>query len=427
MHTETHRINGHDVHEHVLEVPLDHTGATPGTIELFAREFVRDGGRERPRLVWFQGGPGNRANRPDSIGGWLDRALEEYRVVLVDQRGTGLSTPADRQTLAGVGDAAAQAAYLAHFRADSIVADAEALREALGERQWSALGQSFGGFVSTAYLSTAPGSLREVFITAGLPALDGPTDDVYRRTFAGTERRNAQFATRYPVDVATVRDVAAHLRGHDERLPTGERLSARRFLQVGIKLGTSTGFEALHYLLEAPFVTVGGERRLSERFLREVGAIVSFAGNPLYAVMHETIYSQGPASGGATAWAAQRVRESLPQFDPAADEPLLTGEHIFPWQFEEDPALTPLRGAAELLAAREDFPALYRPEVLAENSVPAAAAVYYDDMFVPRESSLETAAAIRGLRPWLTNDYHHDGIRVDGKHILDRLIRLSRR
>jgi len=31
---------------------------------------------------------------------WLKRALEEYRVLLLDQRGTGRSTPANRQTLA---------------------------------------------------------------------------------------------------------------------------------------------------------------------------------------------------------------------------------------------------------------------------------------------------------------------------------------
>ncbi|MFC4554938.1 alpha/beta fold hydrolase [Georgenia faecalis] len=422
METATYRIDGHDVHEHVLAVPLDHAGATPGTIELFARELVRDGGAQRPRLVWFQGGPGNRANRPDSVGGWLDRALEEYRVVLLDQRGTGRSTPADRQTLADVGDGAAQAAYLAHFRADAIVADAELLREALGEDRWSVLGQSYGGFVATTYLSRAPHRLREVLITAGLPALTGPADDVYRLTFAQTARRNAEFFARHPVDAATLREVVAHLRGTEELLPTGERLSVQRFLQVGIQLGSSTGFEGVHYLLEAPFVTVGGEKRLRERFLREVGGVVSFAANPLYGVLHETIYAQGPASGGATAWAAQRVRESLPEFSADLEQPLLTGEHIFPWQFTEDPALVPVREAAEILAARADFPALYDPEVLAENTVPVAAAIYHDDLFVPRELSLATAQAIRGLRPLVTNEYQHDGIRADGRHLLDRLL-----
>lgn len=428
MDTTTSRIDGHDVHEHVLTVPLDHTGATPGTIEVFAREVVRDGGAERPRLVWFQGGPGNRADRPTSIGGWLDRALEDYRVVLLDQRGTGRSTPADRQSLADLGDgadgAAAQAAYLTHFRADSVVADAELLRQALGDDRWSVLGQSYGGFLATAYLSRAPQGLREVLITAGLPALSGPPDDAYRLTFAQTARRNAEYFARYPMDGATLRDVVAHLRGTPELLPTGEVLSVRRLLQTGIRLGASTGFEELHYLFEDPFTTVRGEKRLRERFLREVGGLVSFAANPLYAVMHETIYAQGAASGGATAWAAQRVRDSLPEFSPEAERPLLTGEHVFGWQFAEDPALVPLRGAAEILAAKDDFAPLYDPEALAANEVPVAAAIYHDDMFVPRELSLATAESIAGLSTLVTNEYQHNGIRVDGYRIVDRLLTL---
>ncbi|MFD1718456.1 alpha/beta fold hydrolase [Georgenia deserti] len=427
METTSYRIDGHDVHEHVLTVPLDHTGAADGSLEIFAREFVRDGGQRRPRLVWFQGGPGNRANRPDAIGGWLDRALEDYRVVLLDQRGTGLSAPADRQSLAEIGDGAAQAEYLTHFRADSIVADAELLRQALGEDRWTVLGQSYGGFLATAYLSRAPHGLREVLITAGLPALTGPADDVYRLTFERTARRNAEFAARYPMDVGTIRTVADHLRATEELLPTGEPLSVRRFLQVGIQLGSSSGFDGLHYLLEDPFTTVRGTRRLRERFLREVGSVVSFAANPLYAVMHETIYAQGPLSGGATAWAADRVRRSLPEFSVDAEQPLLTGEHIFPWQFEEDPALVPLREAAEILAAKEDFSPLYDVEALAANEVPVAAAIYHDDMFVPRETSLATAEAISGIRTLVTNEYQHDGIRADGRNLLDRLLTVLRR
>jgi hypothetical protein len=58
--------------------------------------------------------------------------------------------------------------------------------------------------------------------------------------------------------------------------------------------------------------------------------------------------------------------------------------------------------------------------------VPAAAAVYFDDMYVPRELSVPTAAAIAGLRPWVTNEYEHDGLRVSNGGVLDRLIALAR-
>jgi alpha/beta hydrolase fold len=58
---------------------------------------------------------------------------------------------------------------LTHFRADSIVLDAELIRRELaGDRPWSVLGQSFGGFCTVTYLSFAPHGIREAFITGGL-------------------------------------------------------------------------------------------------------------------------------------------------------------------------------------------------------------------------------------------------------------------
>ena len=436
LRTQSHRVDGHDVHEHVLDVPLDRTGATPGSIEVFAREYVRDGRGDAPRLVFFQGGPGNPANRPEVLGGWLQRALQEYRVVLLDQRGTGRSTPLDRQSLAEVGDAAAQAHHLAHFRADGIVADAEALREELHDgRPWSVLGQSYGGFVITTYLSQAPQGLSEAFVTAGLPGLRTAADDVYRATYAQTAVRGAEFFARYPRDEAVARAIADHLDGTEEPLPTGERLSSRRFRTLGTALGMQSGFDALHFTLEDPFTTVRGTRRLRERFLLAAGRALSFAPHPLYAVLHESIYAQGGvvtggAGGGATAWSAHRVREEFPEFalEVPADAPFrFTGEHVYPWQFEEDPALVPLRGAAELLAARPDFPPLYEPAVLAENTVPLAAAVYVDDMFVPYAFSRDTARAIRGARTFVTNTYQHDGLRMDGERLFEALLDLRRR
>ena len=53
-----------------------------------------------PWLVFLQGGPGFGAQRPVGRDAWLDRALRDFRVLLLDQRGTGRPTPATRQTLA---------------------------------------------------------------------------------------------------------------------------------------------------------------------------------------------------------------------------------------------------------------------------------------------------------------------------------------
>ena len=109
-----------------------------------------------------------------------------------------------------------------------------------------------------------------------------------------------------------------------------------------------------------------------------------------------------------------------------ADDPaLMTGEHVYPWMFEEMGALAPLREAAELLAEHE-WPRLYDAGVLAGNEVPVAAPIYAEDMYVERAFSEETAAHVRGLRPWVTSEYEHNGLRADGGRILGRLIDLVR-
>lgn len=135
--------------DRTFTVPLDYTQPGGEQITLYAREVVAPGpeSADLPWLVYLQGGPGFGSPRPVGRDGWLDRALRDYRVLLLDQRGTSRSTPATRQTLARFPDAAAQARYLGHFRADSIVADAERVRpQVTGGGPWSVLGQSFGGF-----------------------------------------------------------------------------------------------------------------------------------------------------------------------------------------------------------------------------------------------------------------------------------------
>jgi pimeloyl-ACP methyl ester carboxylesterase len=415
--------------DHVFLVPLDHSKPEGERIEVFAREVVAASKAGKadglPWLVFLQGGPGMAAQRPVGREAWLDRALNDYRVLLLDQRGTGRSSRITARSLAGLGSARAQAEYLALFRADAIVLDAELIRRDLaGGAPWSVLGQSFGGFCTVTYLSFAPHGMREALITGGLPGLDTHPDDIYRLTYPKVAARNAAHYERYPDDVERARAVARYLASHDVRLPNGARLTVEAFQAIGGMLGSSSGSHQLHYLLENPFDGDGG---LADAFACDIYSRVSFAAAPLYAVLHEACYAQG----AATRWAAQRVRAEFPAFDAAAalegDAPLLfTGEMIYPWMVDLDPALQPLREAADLLAERDGWPPLCDPARLAANEVPAAAAVYYDDMYVPVELSTPTASAIGGLRAWVTNEYEHDGLRVSGGKVLGRLIAMNR-
>jgi pimeloyl-ACP methyl ester carboxylesterase len=396
--------------EHELFVPLDHARPDGEHITVFAREVADPDGLDRPLLLFLQGGPGHEAARPGrhpSSPGWLDRALRDFRVLMLDQRGTGRSTPVG--ALPGL-TPARQAAYLEHMRADSIVRDAECLRRALGAERWSVLGQSFGGMCVVAYLSIAPEGLREAFVTGGLPPLGARIDDVYRATYERTITASRRYYARYPQDRARVRALLARLQDEDVRLPGGDRLTAPRLRQLGAMLGMGARFDALHHILElAPD---------SPAFRHDVETQTSFARNPLYAILHEACW----ADGGATRWAAQRM---LPAADYEREPELFTGEHVYPWMFERCGALAPLREAAQLLAEHE-WPRLYDPARLAANEVPVAAAIYAEDMYVERAFSEETAAAIGGLRPWLTNELQHDGLRIDGDRVLGRLIDMAR-
>jgi pimeloyl-ACP methyl ester carboxylesterase len=402
------RTRGLAITEHEFSVPLDHAQADGRRITVFAREVSDPDGRDRPFLVFFQGGPGMEAPRPTrhpTSPGWLDRALRDFRVLLLDQRGTGRSTPIG--SLVGL-TPAQQADCLKHFRADSIVRDAEWIRRELGVERWSVLGQSFGGFCVTAYLSIAPGGLREALITGGLPPVGRPTDHVYAATYRRVLDRNRLYYERYPEDRARVLQLRERLDAEDVRLPSGDRLTGRRFRQLGSMLGMSDGAEHLHYLLELP--------PESPAFLHDVESASPFSRNPLYAAIHEASY----ADGCATRWSAERL---LPEAYSAPER--FTGEHVYPWMFEDLSALSPLKEAAEILAEFE-WPKLYDAAVLAHNETPLAAAIYVNDIYVERAFSEETAQLIRGARAWVTSEYEHNGLRADGDRVLDHLLDLAR-
>src|SRR5689334_845780 len=103
--------------DHLFTVPLDHAQPDGPSIEVMAREVVAASKTDSdlPWLVYLHGGPGLRPPRPTGAGGWIERATQDYRVLLLDQRGTGLSTPVTTRTAKSM-PSAELASYLRHFR-----------------------------------------------------------------------------------------------------------------------------------------------------------------------------------------------------------------------------------------------------------------------------------------------------------------------
>lgn len=410
--------------DHTFELPLDYADPTR-TIRVFAREVVPPAKQDSdlPYAVFFQGGPGSGSPRPTTNSGWIKRLCEEYRVLLLDQRGTGISSPITAQTLRGLAPEA-QAEYLRHFRADNIVRDAEAIRAQLaGGRKWTILGQSYGGFCALRYLSASPEGLEAALVTGGIPSLTRPPDDVYRATYPRVLEKNRRYFERYPGDRERVDEIARHLRANEVRLPSGGRLTVERFQQLGLQFGMSDGFETIHYLVEEAFVqAASGAREMSWNFLVHLERLQDFDTNPIFSLLHEACYAQEQA----TSWSAERLRNGYPELAPDAPALLFTGEMIYPWMFDQYRQLVPLKAAAEILARDASWPRLYDPDKLSRNTVPVAAAVYYDDMYVHREFSEETARAVPNMKLWITNQYEHNGLRADGEKIVGRLLEMVR-
>ena len=409
---------------HSFTVPLDYQDLSKGTINVFARSvcLVGDEDSDKPWLVYFQGGPGFPSPRPNGNNGWIKRALSEYRVLLLDQRGTGNSSVINHQTLAHL-TPKQQADYLSHFRADSIVRDAEFIREQFGVEKWATLGQSFGGFCSLTYLSLFPSSLLQSYITGGVPSVSRHADDVYHATFKRTMEKNQAFFLQFPQAQQLCQNIANHLMEHEEFLPNGQRFTVEQFQQIGINFGVSDTFLPTYYWLESALIEVNGKPQLRYEFLNDMLAQQNFQTNPIYAILHESIYCQGFASQ----WSAHRVRQEHDAFNYEQGKPFyFTGEMVFPWMFDQYVNLKPLKEAAELLAEKADWTPLYDAQQLSNNKVPVSCAVYADDMFVEMDISRETLAAMPNSKAWITNEYEHNGLRADGERILDKLIAMGK-
>ncbi len=406
--------------QHYFELPLDYQAKDGQQIQVFAREVVdlAKDSQELPWLIYFQGGPGFPSPRVSGESGWMKRALQNYRVLLLDQRGTGNSTVISHETLAHLSPEQ-QAEYLTHFRADNIVRDAEAIREQFGVKQWSTIGQSFGGFCTLSYLSLFPKSLQRCYVTGGIPSIEREADDVYRATYKRVEDKNRAFFAQFPQAQAMCREISDYLLNNEVKLPNGQVFTVEQFQLIGINLGAGEANLPMYFTLESAFVEVNGKKHLSYSFLNQMQQEQGYLTNPIYAILHESIYCQGTASN----WSAHRVREQYPHFNyQSGSEFWFTGEMVYPWMFDQLETLKPLREAANILAEKSDWGTLYNAAQLSKNTVPMACAVYADDMYVELDYSRETLANIPNSKAWITNEYEHNGLRADGERIVDKLM-----
>ena len=125
-------VNNVVIKEYVFNFPLDWEEVDNGSahsIDVFVREISNTSADlSSPAMMYLQGGPGFPSPRPTSpISGWMKVALQNgYRVLLLDQRGTGSSTAMSVQRLLHLekqGGIDLQALYLSNMRSDAIAHD----------------------------------------------------------------------------------------------------------------------------------------------------------------------------------------------------------------------------------------------------------------------------------------------------------------
>jgi pimeloyl-ACP methyl ester carboxylesterase len=434
-------VPGLAVEDHSIKVPLDWRGNRPGegfegqTLSLFYRvvtapDRIND---DLPLLVFFQGGPGGAGPRPlsPSSDGWITEAIKHFRVVLPDQRGTGRSSCIDSNAMRRIEPqgAQAQADYLKRFLAGSIVRDFEHLRRTeFGGQRWVTLGQSYGGFLTLAYLSLFPEGVAASFTTGGIPHVPADATEVYEHTFPRMVAKTEQYYQRYPLDqqrIATVVDKlpkSDDLPGDDGApgfdsipvLPNGDPLTVERLQTLGGDFGMKPSFERLHWIMDLAFADGDGsassDSPLSDVFLASV--MDATASNPLYWPLQEFIYADGELER-PIAWAAQRVRDTHSEFAPVARPLMFTGEAMFPWMFRQEKTLRPFKPAMDILMDDIHFDKVYDQDQLKRNEVPLEAGVYFDDMYVDSDMQLDTLSRVGNSHYWVTNEFEHDGLHGD--------------
>ncbi|HEX8649180.1 MAG TPA: alpha/beta hydrolase [Thermoleophilaceae bacterium] len=180
-----------------VTVPIDRSGAVPGTIAL--RVVKVPAAKPSGRAVFaFAGGPGQGATPfASSFSAELERTARTHDVIVFDQRGTGSSSPIDCTDVDRVRDvrnadpqirACAQklGATAPFYTTQDTVADIESVRAELGYEQIGLFGVSYGTKVEMAYAAAFPQRVSRMVLDS-VVQLEGP-DPLLRDSFRAVPR-----------------------------------------------------------------------------------------------------------------------------------------------------------------------------------------------------------------------------------------------
>src|SRR5581483_10020934 len=168
-----------------VPVPLDRTGATPGTITLHVEELP-PAGTSRGFIFLIAGGPGQGSAHSFSLSSSGEATLfrfvfPDYTLVAYDDRGTGSSgliscpglqaaPPTDQQTQLAADCAQTIGPTSQFYSTADHAEDLDAVRQAIGADTIALFGVSYGTKLARAYALAHPDTVNRLLLDSVVPA-----------------------------------------------------------------------------------------------------------------------------------------------------------------------------------------------------------------------------------------------------------------
>ena len=464
-------------------VPLDHFQTDRGTIQLSGRvvyqpsecELKRDlkhtdlWERRKKYFLYLCGGPGS--ENPETDFPHINEMYlkKGYYMLYLDYRGCGKSSQINLKTANQFPSPYDLKQHLKLFTQLEIAYDIEAVRLCLAgwmrcrpvDFKFTALCQSYGGWIAMSYLSQGWTGFDALILTAGMPPIGKSAVDVYKKTFQTVfERQQRMFADpAYNKTEDCLRKIIKLLRGRGNGILLQEGkngfagcLTIPRLFGIGRSLGTREGFgEIFRYLqdllgeleeLEKPecrkkLEAAGDDPQLSVALSDQTRKFVKYDTRPLYAILHHLIYDGTSAVGGV--WPAELAARSKDVTGAKDDNdrhffwwlhpdlienyndnfPLnFCGEHVFQWAFEDwhgRPVYPGLQGfhaaTKELVENWTDRPPLYNEDMLKQTETLVLAYIVQQDMYVAVEYSVAASMMLGNHISELDEEAFHAAVK----------------
>ncbi len=236
-----------------VPVPLDRSGAVPGTVNLAARIVPARVGPAQGTVLFIAGGPGQAATPGlRSLAADFGTLLPNYNLLTFDQRGTGLSgplrcpaldSPKNESLIQASARCGRQLGAARNFyRTSDSVDDIEAVRGAVGGPPLAVYAVSYGGRVAGEYARRYPAGVSRLLLDSPSSLLGTDPLDLQRLGALPRVLRSICAGNSCPFTKSSLRDLSRLAKRLRKRPLRGRTFDSRgRARRVKLTLGDLYG------------------------------------------------------------------------------------------------------------------------------------------------------------------------------------------